>query len=766
MRCLVCVLGVVCAVLCATTAHSGPVTDSISFQGRLTDAGDNPVSDGPRDLIMSFWSDPVGGTMLYSELRSVDVVTGLYATCIGCDNPAFFDIFTDQSIYLEVQLAGEPPMSPRTALRYAPRSLISARVHGDVLTEPGRLHVTNNIGSMGLDGVAALSDDTSSSILVACCLGSSGQDGVEIRVNGSLKRIRVGNLGSSGQDGVELVSDGLSSAIRVNNIGSSGQDGVEIAADGSSRVIRVSGIGSMGLDGVETVVDGGQSRIRVGNIGSSGEDGVEILADATERKLRVSNLGSSGQDGVEARVDGSSSSLTVSNIGSSGLDGVAARADGSSSRLKVSNLGSSGLDGVSIVDDVDGSSVQMARKRPGRVKYSNITLRALPDSLIDYRDNDSDDDGLIDTRLRIRLGDDGSASGTGIAGAGGQMRMEVDHDDDGVPETEFEQRLTPTTSAVAIKSKGTGADPNRSAGVTAEVDDTTATIESVMDLDGDGVPDIVCSSVAGPGTARHAIKTKGTGADANRTARQKADVTLGDISVSSVIDEDGDDIPETEYEQRLTSTSSSFAIKTKGTGADPNRVIGGTDDTTAVVLLATDSASISMRVRKGGTVNGNIIVNSGSALRMVDLDSDGNGFFATGLGVGVDPTHQIDVAGGAYCDGTDWVNASDEDSKENFTEVDGEVLLEKIEELPVTQWNYKNDSDDKRHIGPTAQDFQQTFGVGSNGKSISTIDPSGIALAAIKQLSKQNRELKAQNTDLQKQLDEIKAQVESLLKKQ
>ncbi|MFZ1684177.1 MAG: tail fiber domain-containing protein [Candidatus Zixiibacteriota bacterium] len=92
------------------------------------------------------------------------------------------------------------------------------------------------------------------------------------------------------------------------------------------------------------------------------------------------------------------------------------------------------------------------------------------------------------------------------------------------------------------------------------------------------------------------------------------------------------------------------------------------------------------------------------------------------------------------------------------------MALDKISELPITKWNYKGDTKTE-HIGPTAQDFQETFGVGSDGKSISTIDPPGIALAGIKALSKQNRELQQQNRDLQKQNADLKKQMEDLARK-
>ena len=95
-----------------------------------------------------------------------------------------------------------------------------------------------------------------------------------------------------------------------------------------------------------------------------------------------------------------------------------------------------------------------------------------------------------------------------------------------------------------------------------------------------------------------------------------------------------------------------------------------------------------------------------------------------------------------------WTNASDENLKENFRPVDCNTLLEQIESLEITEWNYKTESDEVRHIGPTAQEFQRVFGVGSDGKTISTIDPAGISLAAIKGLLEKNEQLEREVSEL------------------
>jgi hypothetical protein len=105
-----------------------------------------------------------------------------------------------------------------------------------------------------------------------------------------------------------------------------------------------------------------------------------------------------------------------------------------------------------------------------------------------------------------------------------------------------------------------------------------------------------------------------------------------------------------------------------------------------------------------------------------------------GIETGSAPTHRLQVLN-AYCDGNTWYNSSDKNLKENFARINlEESILGKVMQLPIQYWNYIGDNS-SRHIGPTAQDFYKIFKVGSNEKAISTVDQSGIALAAIQELN-------------------------------
>lgn len=92
------------------------------------------------------------------------------------------------------------------------------------------------------------------------------------------------------------------------------------------------------------------------------------------------------------------------------------------------------------------------------------------------------------------------------------------------------------------------------------------------------------------------------------------------------------------------------------------------------------------------------------------------------------------ASGASLTAGGTWTNSSDVNKKRNFTNVDGGKLLAALRDMRVTEWSYRTEGN-VRHLGPTAQDFKRAFGLGENDISITTIDESGVALAAIKELA-------------------------------
>jgi hypothetical protein len=104
-----------------------------------------------------------------------------------------------------------------------------------------------------------------------------------------------------------------------------------------------------------------------------------------------------------------------------------------------------------------------------------------------------------------------------------------------------------------------------------------------------------------------------------------------------------------------------------------------------------------------------------------------------------------------------WTNASDYNVKTNFIPLNKQDILEKIAQLDISRWSYKKEAKNVSHIGPIAQQFYQLFGTGDSDKTISTIDPSGVALIGVQQL-------KTENENLKKRIEELEKKVALLIK--
>ncbi len=83
------------------------------------------------------------------------------------------------------------------------------------------------------------------------------------------------------------------------------------------------------------------------------------------------------------------------------------------------------------------------------------------------------------------------------------------------------------------------------------------------------------------------------------------------------------------------------------------------------------------------------------------------------------------------------------------------MLLEKLLELPISSWNYKTDDDSVVHIGPMAQEFFAQFGLGHSDKAISSLDTSGVTIAAIQALNKKLEQKSLELDELKKKLHNI-----------
>lgn len=105
---------------------------------------------------------------------------------------------------------------------------------------------------------------------------------------------------------------------------------------------------------------------------------------------------------------------------------------------------------------------------------------------------------------------------------------------------------------------------------------------------------------------------------------------------------------------------------------------------------------------------------------------------------------------------------SDRNQKKNIAPVDAAAILDKVSRLPISSWTYLKEPAQVRHLGPMAQDFRASFGLGDDDRTYYSVDAQGVALAAIQALNRlvTNQEdriakLERENRDLARRLREV-----------
>jgi hypothetical protein len=116
---------------------------------------------------------------------------------------------------------------------------------------------------------------------------------------------------------------------------------------------------------------------------------------------------------------------------------------------------------------------------------------------------------------------------------------------------------------------------------------------------------------------------------------------------------------------------------------------------------------------------------------------------------------------------TSWGCSSDRALKERIVSVNPRSVLEKVATLPISTWVMKGY--DQLHMGPMAQDFRKTFGLGRDDKTIQVTDAQGVALAAIQglneKLSDEVKSLRSTLAQKSREAAQLKARLDAIEKK-
>lgn len=144
--------------------------------------------------------------------------------------------------------------------------------------------------------------------------------------------------------------------------------------------------------------------------------------------------------------------------------------------------------------------------------------------------------------------------------------------------------------------------------------------------------------------------------------------------------------------------------------------------------------------------------NGSTQTRRMALNNDGSAYIRsnlTGANVGV----SLAANSGS------WSSLSDRNLKSAITAVDPVAVLQTLVDLPISTWSYTAQGEGVRHMGPMAQDFAASFGLGEDDTHINTVDIDGVALAAIQGL---HTRLQDENAALRARIDALERRLAAL----
>jgi hypothetical protein len=214
-----------------------------------------------------------------------------------------------------------------------------------------------------------------------------------------------------------------------------------------------------------------------------------------------------------------------------------------------------------------------------------------------------------------------------------------------------------------------------------------------------------------------------------------------------------------------TSPLSQLHVFSAGSGATDGRILAQNANTSSpvprVLLELINMGNVSLTL---GDVGG-----TQTSWQLGNLsNSSVDGFVISRQGDGVNEFIVKDNGDVYIENGTVQVTSS-RDAKENFSTLSAEDLLLALSRVAITTWNYKKDGPGVRHIGPVAEEFHAAFGLGADDKHLSFGDTSGVALAAIQALHRENDalrlqldELRSQNRVLGKRLEAVEQRLLAL----
>jgi hypothetical protein len=740
------------------------IPEQIGYQAVLSNADGTPVTDGNYNLTFRIYADSTEGSVLWEENHiNVEVENGVVNIQLGSQNP--IDLPFDKAYHLSIQIGTDDPLLPRVPLLASPYSLTAKSVQDSSLTSAdfAKGQIVRSINNLTDDVTITGGDNVNVNVnggkLVISATGGGEVDGNSWQLGGNAGTDTSNFVGTLDEQALEFrVNKRVALRLEPTSDGA-GNFRPNIIAGGSGNSIADGVFSSTIAGGNFNTVNGEFSFIGGGRNNDASAEQATIAGGFANVADRYSTVGG-GQinkaQGFSTTVSGGTQNEANGDYATvSGGQGNIASGDYTFIGGGRDNRAEGGL------SMVPGGFQAFAN---GFVSFAaGYNARALHDGAFVWADaggipnvfsSTGEDQFLIRAAGGVGIGTNAPTSPLTVAGqiestTGGYKFP------DGTIQTSAAGNGHSLDAADGNPTDALFVDNEGRVGINTTQPDARLHVVNTgtghgmklySDLTGFIVEHAGVDGLFITEAGRHGVQVikAGNPSAFNNNTESNAFMVQGAEGFGLFVGHaDLDGVHVQSAGNDGVDAKSNSAVNFGGrfvngaSGGSGIYALGGSGDANDLILGANDGSSTGDDGRIASDPNqssSDLFLTSNDAV-IVELDKDSNGEDADFEVRNSDGKVLLDVddSGNASLLGT-LTEQSDRNAKAGITPVDVQTVLNKVGNLPISTWTYKNNPGVK-HIGPMAQDFKATFEVGENETSISTIDRDGVALAAIQALN-------------------------------